>query len=139
MGKVASYILDLLAEILGEVPETEKRYPWALGDRSEKTGREVQLPFDAVWESRKLIVEVDEDQHRKAVAFWDKPHRLTVSGVDRGEQRRIYDHRKRAAARSQGYVVVEIEWEHRPPPEKRDREADRSRLEDLLRDCGVDF
>jgi hypothetical protein len=139
VGRAANYVIELLAEILGERPETEKSYPWALGDKSEKTGRQVQLPFDAVWEARKLVVEVDEEQHRSAVAFWDKPHRLTVSGVDRGEQRRIYDRRKRTAARSQGYVVVEIEWERRPLPERRNVEADRRRLRVLLRECDVDF
>jgi len=137
VGKVANYVIDLLADILGEEPQREVEYPWALGDLSKKTGRRRQLPFDAVWESRRLIVEVDEDQHRRPVKFWDKPDVITVSGVDRGEQRRIYDLRKRAAAREQGYRVVEIEWERRPPPDRRDRDADRRRLRELLSESGV--
>lgn len=137
MGKVADYVIALLDEILGGGVEREKRYPWALGDESEKTGRRAQLPFDAVWEGHRLVVEVDEDQHRRPVAFWDKPDRLTVSGVGRREQRRIYDERKRAAARSRGYTVVEIEWERRPAPGRRDRAADEIRLRGLLRDAGT--
>jgi len=49
------------------------------------------LPFDAVWETRKLIVEVDEDQHDEPTPILDKPDVITVSGVHRGQQRRIYD------------------------------------------------
>src|ERR1700727_650276 len=36
--------------------------------------------------SRRLIVEIDEDQHRKAVLIFDKPGRMTVSGVARSER-----------------------------------------------------
>jgi hypothetical protein len=138
MGKVADYIIELLDEMLGGWVEREKRYPWALGDQSEKTGRRARLPFDAVWEARGLVVEVDEDPHRRPVTFWDKPDRVTVSGVDRREQRRVYDRRKRAAARSRGYAVIEIEWECRPPPDRRDPSVDRVRLEGVLRDAGID-
>jgi hypothetical protein len=139
VGKVADYVIGLLDEILDGGVEREKRYPWALGDRSDKTGRQARLPFDAVWEARRLVVEVDEDQHRRPVTFWDKPDRLTMSGVDRQEQRRIYDQRKRAAARSRGYTVVEIGWERRPAPDRRDQAADRVHLDGLLRAAGIDF
>jgi hypothetical protein len=115
----------------------EKRFPWALGDVSPRTGRAAQLPFDAVWESRELIVEIDEDQHRNPVSFFDKPTVLTVSGIHRGEQRRLYDSRKRNAARAAGYTVVEIPWPRTPPPGSRDRHADRQNLRDILREAGA--
>jgi very-short-patch-repair endonuclease len=137
MGRVADYVIDLLDEIVGEPCQRERRFPWALGDVSEKTNRRVELPFDAVWESRRLIVEVDEDQHRRSVTFWDKPSVETVSGVSRGKQRAIYDHRKRAAARQAGFTVVEIPWDRRPVPERRDVAADRRALIRLLRAAGV--
>jgi len=139
MGATAAYVVDLLGEILGETPEREKRFDWAVGDVSPKTGRAVLLPFDAVWEQRRLIVEVDEDQHWQPVEFWDKPDRLTVSGMHRGEQRRLYDERKRSAARRHGYVVIEISWERRPIPAKRDRLADIDRLRRLLEEEHVDL
>lgn len=149
VGHVADYVIDLLAEILGEQPEREKRFRWALGDMSAKTGRRVQLPFDGFWARHSLLVEVDEDQHRRSVAFWDKPSVATVSGVFRGEQRAIYDARKRTAARDAGYTVLEIPWERRPLPRNRDREADRrllprsatrapsSRCRSMRRLCGL--
>ena len=137
MGAVATYVITLLAEILEEEPEREKRFDWAVGDPSPKTGRSVRLPFDAVWESRALIIEVDEDQHRRATPFFDKPERITVSGVHRGEQRALYDGRKRAAAQANGYRVVEIPWDRLPHPNRRDRAADTLMLVDLLRREGV--
>lgn len=139
MGRVADYVIDLLEEILGEKAEREKRFPWAVGDLSERTGRRAQLPFDAVWVSRRLIVEVDEDQHRRPVAFWDKPEVMTVSGVPRREQRAIYDRRKRAAARERGFTVIEVPWERHPPPGRRDGHEDRQRLVRLLEETGVEL
>lgn len=138
MGRVADYVIALLEELLGETAERERRFPWALGDASPKTGRQTKLPFDAVWPSRRLIVEVDEDQHRGPVDFWDKPDVLTVSDVSRGEQRAIYDRRKRDAARDRGFTVIEIPWERRPAPtRRRDRESDLRRLRHHLKRAGV--
>ncbi len=137
LGAIANYVIGLVSELLSEEPEREKTYPWALGDLSAKTGRARRLPFDAVWEARRLIVEVDEDQHWRPVAFWDKPQMITVSGVHRGAQRRLYDQRKRAAARAEGYIVVEIPWERRPAPASRDRAADLRMVGSKLRAAGV--
>jgi hypothetical protein len=137
VGAIASYVIGLVAEVLGEEPELEKTYPWALGDPSPTTGRRARLPFDAVWERRGLIVEVDEDQHRRPVAFWDKPEVMTVSGVSRGEQRDLYARRKREAARAQGYNVVEIPWERTPPPSKRSRKDDLGEIRSLLSGGGT--
>ena len=52
--------------------------------------------------------------------FFDKPDRITASGVHRGLQRRMYDERKRRAARAQGYKVVEIEWSRKRKPKADD-------------------
>lgn len=139
MGAIENYVIGILEEILGEPAKREQRFAWAVGDPSLKTGRSVRLPFDAVWESHSRIVEVDEDQHHRAVEFFDKPDIPTVSGVPRGEQRALYDRRKRAAAREQGYTVIEIAWERRPPPERRNRDADRRALAEVLRAAGVEF
>ena len=102
MGRTEQYVLSLVERIVGP-GERGKRFDWARGDVSPVTGLSLPLPFDRVWEHLKLIVEVDEDQHTEATAFFDKPDRMTVSGVHRGEQRRRYDERKRAAARAQDY------------------------------------
>lgn len=123
MGQTERYVVGLLEQLLG--PRDEKgSFDWAVGDVSPKTGRAVPLPFDAVWEDRGLIIEVDEEQHREATPFFDKVDRLTVSGVHRGEQRRLYDERKRAAATEHGYKVIVIEW-------TRSRKARPDDLEEL--------
>ena len=101
------YVTQLLVELLGP-GETEKRFDWCRGDSRDPAGVGRTLPFDAVWESRKVIVEFDERQHDEPVDFFDKPQRMTVSGVHRGEQRRHYDERKVRLAQAQGYAVIRI-------------------------------
>jgi hypothetical protein len=127
MGHTESYVVALLERLLGPV-ERGKRYDWARGDASPRTGRSAMLPFDAVWEQRLLIIEIDEEQHREATPLFDKPDRLTVSGVHRGEQRRVYDTRKRSAAKARGYQLIAIEWSRRRKPQAADLDALRARL-----------
>ncbi|MDQ3363908.1 MAG: hypothetical protein M3680_00545 [Myxococcota bacterium] len=135
MTRIANYVLDLVETMLGPA-EREKRFEWALGDVSSSTGRAAMLPFDAVWEDRMLIVEVDEDQHRESTPHFDKPGVMTVSGVDRGEQRKIYDARKRAAAADKGYLVVTLEWERSRP---RQPNEDTAHIRQRLEQAGLDL
>lgn len=133
------YVTELLAELLGP-PEVEKRYDWARGDSRDPSRVGVMLPFDAVWEERRLIVEIDERQHGEAVAFFDKPDRLTVSGVHRGEQRKLYDERKVRLAREQGYTVVRVPTSALARLGRRvahDRQNDKRVLRELLRNASV--
>ncbi len=125
MGRTESYVVSLLERLLGPC-ERGKRYPWARGDASPRSGRSATLPFDAVWEQRKLIVEIDEEQHREPTPLFDR--RSTVSGVSRGEQRRIYDARKRAAAPAHGYYILALEWSRRRRPHPDDLDDVRARL-----------
>lgn len=136
------YVTELLAELLAEllgVPEIEKRYDWARGDPGTRA-KGTMLPFDAVWERRRLIVEIDERQHGEAVAFFDKPDRMTVSGVDRGAQRRLYDERKVRLAREQGYAVVRIPTStlgQRGRHLAYDRDSDKRVLRERLSAAGI--
>lgn len=47
-----------------------------------------------------------ERQHSEAVPFFDKPDRLTVSGVSRGEQRALYDEQRRRLIPQRGIRLV---------------------------------
>ena len=85
------YVLDLIAEILNESYEWQKRFDGLYGDPG-KIGRKVKLPVDAYFPISNLIVEYKEKQHFESVQVMDK--RMTVSGVNRGGQRKIYDSRK---------------------------------------------
>ena len=85
------YILDLCDEVLQEKSARQYRgFAFLTGD----TGR--RLPVDAYYASRNLVVECHERQHTEDVTFFDKPSKMTCSGVSRKEQRRIYDDRRRS-------------------------------------------
>jgi hypothetical protein len=86
------YVLDLCDEVIGVRGERQATFPWLVGDVSPKTGRARRLPVDGYWPALKLVVEFQEKQHTDAVPLFDR--RATVSGVPRGEQRRLYDQRK---------------------------------------------
>jgi len=93
-GSDEGYVLDLCDEVLGSPSQRQARFEWLLGDPSTRTGRRTQLPVDGYWPVESLVVEYRERQHDEAVAFFDKPDRLTATGVPRGEQRKTYDERR---------------------------------------------
>jgi hypothetical protein len=70
------------------------------------------LPVDGYYPALKLAVEYCERQHTEAVPFFDK--RPTVSGMGRGQQRRLYDQRRRDILPQQGLRLVEISLLHFP-------------------------
>ncbi|WP_146604989.1 hypothetical protein [Jiangella anatolica] len=110
MGRETSdehYVLDLCDEVLGERGSRGHRFDWLLGDAG-KTGRQVGLPVDAYWPSNRLVVEYRERQHDEPTAFFDKPDRLTISGVYRGEQRALYDARRDELIPAHGLRLVLI-------------------------------
>lgn len=131
-GRSASdehYVLDLCDEVLGEVALRQHRFPWLSGDPSSKTGRAVLLPVDGYWPGLRLVVEFYERQHSEAVPFFDKPDRITVSGVPRGQQRVLYDERRRERIPQQGIALVIItldEFQSRRGKIVRDTQRDRA-------------
>ncbi len=88
-----AYVLDLLDEILRSPCQRQARFPWLVGDEG-RSGRRAQLPVDGYWPTLQLIVEYRERQHDEPTPFFDKPEKTTVSGVHRGQQRRLYDERR---------------------------------------------
>lgn len=102
------YVLDLCDEILGERSLRQHHFEWLTGDPSPKTGRRAKLPVDGYWPRANLVVEYRERQHSEAVAHFDKPDRLTVSGVHRGIQRAIYDQRREALIPAHGIALATI-------------------------------
>lgn len=82
------YVLSICDEILGEKGVRQHGFDWLRGDPG-KDGRRRMLVVDAYYPRHRLVVEYAERQHREPVAFFDKSDVLTVSGVHRGEQRRI--------------------------------------------------
>jgi len=118
----------------------QQRFPRLLGDPGVN-GASVALPVDGYWHDLRLIVEYRERQHDKATPFFDKPDRLTVSGVHRGEQRRLYDERRGREILRMARPCWSEAWgpvggrAWPPPPSVGD---DRCALQALLSAAGVE-
>ncbi|WP_201788864.1 hypothetical protein [Amycolatopsis orientalis] len=102
-----AYVLDLCDEILGERGQRQARFDWLRGDPG-RNGRTVRLPVDSYWPDHQLVVEYREIQHDQPVPHFDKPDRLTVSGVHRGRQRALYDQRRDELIPAHGLRLVVI-------------------------------
>lgn len=101
------YVLDLCDEILGESGLRQSTFDWLRGDPSPSRPLGTKLPVDGFWAALEFVVEFQEEQHSKVSPFFDR--RETVSGVNRGEQRRLYDERKRLLIPKHGLRLVVIE------------------------------
>ena len=113
----------------------QHRFPWLKGDPG-KSGQRAALPVDAYYPNAKLVVEYRERQHFEANKHFDKPDVLTVSGVHRGEQRRIYDHRRETEIPAHGLRLVivtpvDLDSDSRGRLRRSER-ADREQIEVLL-------
>jgi hypothetical protein len=97
----------LCDEVLGEVALRQHRFGWLRGDPSA-AGARATLPVDAYYADHCLVVEYRERQHDEPVGHFDKPEVITVSGVHRGEQRRIYDRRREELIPAHGIRLVVI-------------------------------
>ncbi len=62
------------------------------------------------YENLNLVIEYQEYQHYESVPFFDKPGKLTISGVSRKEQRRLYDNRRKELLPLNGIKLVEISY-----------------------------
>ena len=117
-----SYIIDLCDEVLNKKAIRQHRFDYLRGDSG------IQLPVDAFYPLLNLVVEFKEKQHTEKVAFFDK--RQTISGVGRGEQRRIYDQRRRDILPMNGIKLIEFdysEFEH-----TRSKKLLRNKSDDLI-------
>ncbi|MDX3585579.1 hypothetical protein [Streptomyces europaeiscabiei] len=102
-----TYVVGLCDQVLGETALTQHKFDWLLGDPGE-SGRRVKLPVDAYWPGHQLVVEYRELQHDQPMPHFDKPDRLTVSGVHRGEQRALYDARRDTEIPAHGLRLVVV-------------------------------
>jgi hypothetical protein len=84
-----NYVLNLCDEVLNQKGLRQHRFDFLRGDSGTK------LPVDIYYPSLNLVIEYRETQHTNSVKHFDKPDVMTVSGVHRGEQRKIYDQRRR--------------------------------------------
>ena len=114
-----AYVLDLCDEVIGIAASRQHRFDWLLGDPG-RSGQRRRLPVDGYWVSHQLVVEYRELQHDGPNTFFDKPDRLTMSGVHRGQQRALYDARRDELIPAHGLRLVVIKPSHLDPTSRED-------------------
>lgn len=97
-----SYVIDLCDVVLKQKAIRQHRFDFLRGDSGTK------LPVDAYYPSLTLVVEFKERQHTEEIKFFDK--RQTVSGIGRGEQRKLYDQRRREVLPRNGIELIELDY-----------------------------
>ena len=131
------YLLGIVENLVGEKCQHQSCFDSLRGDPNHK-GTCRLLPVDGYFEASNLIVEYYERQHTRSVKQWDS--RSTVSGVPRGEQRRLYDQRKIDWASSQGITLLVLDYtmfQRRKRRLVRDLVADTATVKSALREAGV--
>ncbi|WP_462264914.1 hypothetical protein [Mucilaginibacter sp.] len=103
------YILDICDKVLGLKSSKQHKFDYLVGDPNEK-GSVRKLPVDAYYKELNLVIEYHEKQHTESVSFFDKSNILTVSGVDRGKQRIIYDKRKKDLLMANNVTLIVISY-----------------------------
>ena len=83
-----------------------------------------------------MVVEYYESQHTQATPFLD--NKQTVSGVSRGEQRRIYDQRRKDVLPEHGIKLVIISYTDFGTSKhlKRNHDHDLKVIKDILMKSG---
>ena len=125
------YVIGLCNEALGIVGEQQYKFPFLVGD----SGR--ALPVDVYYQKLNLVIEYYERQHTEEVKFFNR--RMTVSGVSRGEQRKIYDERRRTELPKHGIKLVIISYSDFGTTKKlrRNHDADLLIVKGILKNNGV--
>lgn len=129
------YVIDLCDRFLGKKGLRQHRFDFLQGDPNAN-GNCAKLPIDVYYPELNLAVEYEEYQHSHAVNHFDKPEVITVSGVHRGEQRKIYDLRRKEVLPKNGIQLVVISYElfdcDRRHKIVRDGEKDMERVKKVL-------
>ncbi len=107
--KDEQYIIELCNKILNCNASTQHKFDFLVGDPN-KNGKCRKLPVDAYYEKFQIVIEYHEKQHTENVKHFDKPDKLTISGVHRGEQRRIYDERRKEVLPKYGINILIISY-----------------------------
>jgi hypothetical protein len=101
------YVMNLCNKALGLEGLPQHRFDFLVGD-ANKNGKQTKLPVDVYYPTLNLVIEYKEYQHSNRVNHFDKPNIITISGVHRGEQRKIYDQRRVEVLPEHGIKLIEI-------------------------------
>lgn len=132
------YIIDLCDEILKQKGSRQHRFDFLLGDQG-KNGSRAKLPVDVYYYTLNLVIEYKEVQHTKAVKHFDKPDKMTVSGMHRGLQRKRYDELRRTELPKHKIKLIEVSYDLFPVDKRgrllRQKEMDLKVIQKLLQKC----
>lgn len=103
------YVIDLCNEILGEKALRAHRFDFLRGD-ARKSEQGVRLPINAYYPEHQLAVEYYEWQHLESLEYVGDRGRMTVNGVKRDEQCRIYDQRKKDMLAAHGIRLITVSY-----------------------------
>jgi len=130
------YIINMCDEVLGEKASRQHKFDFLRGDPNKRDPMGDRLPVDAYYESINLVVEYCERQHTESVKHFNK--RNTVSGVNRDEQRKIYDERRQTVLPEHGIELVILsytDFKHNTNKRLvRDKNADIEKVKQKLSD-----
>jgi hypothetical protein len=101
------YVINLCDDIIKEKASRQHRFDFLLGDPNKK-GKRAKLPVDAYYEKHNLVIEYRERQHTESVSIMD--NKITISNVDRKEQRKIYDKRREEMLPKNGIKFIIISY-----------------------------
>lgn len=103
------YVIDLCDRILNLEASRQHKFDFLLGDINSR-GFSAKLPVDAYYKELNLVIEYRERQHTESLNFFDEPNKLTISGVHRGEQRKMYDQRRDEILPKKGINLIKISY-----------------------------
>lgn len=123
-----AYVIDLCDEVLKLKGSRQHKFDFLKGDAGTR------LPVDIYYPTLNLVIEYRERQHTEPVKIFDQ--RQTVSGVSRGEQRKIYDQRRREILPQHDIQLIEISYDDFEYDSRkrimRNRERDIKKVQELI-------
>jgi hypothetical protein len=106
-----SYIINLCDELLNEKAARQHTFDFLVGDVHQDGRSRTQLPIDAYYLELNLVIEyIENQQSLDANAALENQDKMTISGVSRAEQRKIYNRRKREVLRKKEINLIEIKY-----------------------------
>lgn len=105
------YIIDLCDELLNEKSARQHTFDFLVGDFHQDGRSRTELPIDAYYFDLNLVIEYAEMQQiSNSDTILSNQEKMTISGVTRAEQRKIYKRRKKEVLRKKEINLIEIKY-----------------------------
>ena len=132
-----AYIIDLCDTLLEKKAYRKKKFEFLQGDYHKDGESKTKIPVDAYYEDLSLAI-LYQGNYSPSETSNKKEDRLTVSGMNRADQRERYHKRKILALPKNGIKVINVSYNNFPYDDEfkieRDTDRDTETLKDLLKD-----